>query len=302
MAPALASEALRDYGAVPRRQKANGHPPAFRSSTNDGEGGRPRCGVYLRVSTEKQADGGDSLYVQRLRCVELLDARFGPGGYELAVFEDPGLSVSLGPLPNESVPEAPYRPGLHALLQGVREGRITHAVALSSDRLYRDVVGIPLLRRLLPKHGAELLLVLDPVEDTIAGEMQSLVMSGFNDANRKQTRQRSQAVLDQRRDEGYWATRPMASATSKSTPRPTAAATCAQSTRSSIQSAASSRWPWRVTRAPRSPRGSSQKVARSRPARGVHGTRSRCAMCSGALRTWVWFLTLRDASSRTALG
>lgn len=84
-----------------------------------------RAAVYIRVSTDEQAEDGYGLDVQLERCTAQAIAK---GLTVLKVFEDKGISGTKGETD---------RPGLAALLASVDAGEIDYVIVLSLDRLGR---------------------------------------------------------------------------------------------------------------------------------------------------------------------
>lgn len=84
-----------------------------------------RAAVYVRVSTEEQAERGFSIQDQIERCTEKAREL---GAEEVEVFADEGYSGA-----------DPLRPALQRLLQGVKEGEFGLVICLDVDRLARDL-------------------------------------------------------------------------------------------------------------------------------------------------------------------
>lgn len=106
---------------------------------------------YVRVSTENQ-NGADSfgLETQRDAIIKYCTAN----GLELVqIYEDPAFSGSLPPL---------ERPGLHALLETLKEGDIQQVVVTRLDRLARDTMLSLWLLKEIKKLGAELVSIAEP--------------------------------------------------------------------------------------------------------------------------------------------
>lgn len=165
----------------------------------------PHVAIYLRVSTDEQAKGGDSIDTQRVRCIKRLDEEFGQGRYSYDVFQDPGKSGASRPMPWDPEPTKRCRKALWEMLEGLRVRRFTHVCALAIDRIYRDFAGWKVLRReLLEPRGIGILLVTENLDDSPEGDFSSAVLSQVSEYCRRQTRQRSQMTLDKRKAEGYW--------------------------------------------------------------------------------------------------
>lgn len=86
----------------------------------------PRAAIYLRVSTDDQANDGYGLDVQRERTTAQIAAK----GWTFAgEFVDAGISGTK---------EANQRPGLQALLDAAQAGKLDAVIVLALDRLGRN--------------------------------------------------------------------------------------------------------------------------------------------------------------------
>jgi DNA invertase Pin-like site-specific DNA recombinase len=106
---------------------------------------------YVRVSTENQ-NGADSFGLESQR--DTIAKYCAASGLELVqIYEDPAFSGSLPPL---------ERPGLHALLETLKEGDIQQVVVTRLDRLARDTMLSLWLLKEIKKLGAELVSIAEP--------------------------------------------------------------------------------------------------------------------------------------------
>jgi DNA invertase Pin-like site-specific DNA recombinase len=106
---------------------------------------------YIRVSTENQ-NGGDSFGLETQR--DAIMKHCGANGVELIqIYEDPAFSGSLPPL---------ERPGLHALLEALKDEDITQVIVTRLDRLARDTMLSLWLMKEIKKLGAELVSIAEP--------------------------------------------------------------------------------------------------------------------------------------------
>jgi site-specific DNA recombinase len=101
---------------APKKRKTEIHPDVIRPA------------IYLRVSTDEQADSGLGIHAQRTRCVAQCLAKGWPEPRE---YLDEGISGTIAP--------GPKRPGLDQLLADVRAGTINAVVVLDLSRLARSV-------------------------------------------------------------------------------------------------------------------------------------------------------------------
>lgn len=106
---------------------------------------------YVRVSTENQ-NGCDSFGLETQR--DAITKYCSVNGIVLVqIYEDPALSGSLPPL---------ERPGLHALLEALREGDIKEVIVTRLDRLARNTMLSLWLMKEIKKLGAELVSIAEP--------------------------------------------------------------------------------------------------------------------------------------------
>lgn len=103
-----------------------------------------RAAIYLRVSTDDQAQDGYGLDVQRERCKAQITAK---GWRYAGEYEDAGISGTKG---------ADERPGLAALLADAQAGKIDAVVVLALDRLGRKTSLVLSLVETLSERGATL--------------------------------------------------------------------------------------------------------------------------------------------------
>lgn len=83
--------------------------------------------IYLRVSTNEQADSGLGIDAQRARCTAMCLAK----GWDAPVeYSDEGISGTLG---------ASKRPGLAAMLAAIQAGDVQAVIVLDLSRLARSV-------------------------------------------------------------------------------------------------------------------------------------------------------------------
>ena len=110
-----------------------------------------RAAIYLRVSTDEQANGY-GLEVQRARCEAMATVK---GWRVVEVYSDDGLS---GTLP------AAQRPALLALLGAACDGEIDAVIVLALDRLARRTVLVLDLVDQLDSCGVELVSVKEQLD------------------------------------------------------------------------------------------------------------------------------------------
>lgn len=113
-----------------------------------------RPALYVRVSTDEQADGGQGLVVQRQQGAGMALLKQWP---EPRIYEDAGISGTLGPA---------QRPALAHLLRDVQAGRITVVIVASLDRLGRSTRIILALFDVIEARGAALVSCRESIDTT----------------------------------------------------------------------------------------------------------------------------------------
>lgn len=114
--------------------------------------GKKRAGLYIRVSTERQAEEGRSPESQR----EDMEKYCQRKGWEIvAVHQDEGLSGRLAD-----------RPGLQQLLAQVREGKIEVIVVYNLSRFYRKLDHLLATMKLLHDYGATFVSISEDLDFT----------------------------------------------------------------------------------------------------------------------------------------
>ena len=83
--------------------------------------------IYLRVSTQEQADSGLGLAAQEARCKGVCAAKGWP---DAVIYKDDGISGTLGP---------DKRPGLGLMLAAIEAGTVNAVIVLDLSRLGRNV-------------------------------------------------------------------------------------------------------------------------------------------------------------------
>jgi site-specific DNA recombinase len=129
--------------------------------------------VYVRVSTNEQADAGQGLEVQRQQGRGMIK-----GWREPLVYEDAGISGTLG---------APHRPALARLLRDVQEGKVSVVIVGALDRLGRSTRIILDLVDTIEKGGADLVSCRESLDTTTAtGRFVLTLFAGLAQLDRDQ--------------------------------------------------------------------------------------------------------------------
>jgi site-specific DNA recombinase len=107
---------------------------------------------YARVSTDEQAQEGVSLDAQRTR----IEAYCVAKAWNLVGVEaDPGMSA-----------KDIRRPGLQAILEAVRSGKVAAIVVYKLDRLTRSVLDLNRIVEFLDKHSVALVSMQESLDAT----------------------------------------------------------------------------------------------------------------------------------------
>lgn len=133
--------------------------------------------IYLRVSTEDQAEHGYSIAAQREEC--LAKAR-ELGASSVLEFADEGVSGSIL-----------ERPALVRALERLRAGGVKWFICLDTSRLSRSVAHQLLLVDEIRKAGAELVFVNARFSDTPEDRFHLTVLGAVDEYERARTRLRS---------------------------------------------------------------------------------------------------------------
>ncbi len=148
--------------------------------------------VYVRVSTDEQADQGLSLEVQEERCV----AQVKKDGFRLhKVIRDEGKSAKslIG------------RNGMKEIVELATAGKIAAVYMVSSDRFARNLGDHIYLRDLLHKHDVELKFLNQPNMDNSAmGTTIDNVMASFNQMHSLVTSEKVRETIGEKAKAGFY--------------------------------------------------------------------------------------------------
>lgn len=147
---------------------------------------------YVRVSTERQADGGISLDNQEQR----LTAHYSQRGVEFSdIYRDGGLSGTTD-----------NRPGLQALLEhAMRPGSgITEIGVYSFSRLFRDHYLLEHYRRKLKRAGVRIVAITQEVGQDAEGDLVRSVLSNFDEYQSRQTAKFTMDTMRRNAEAGFW--------------------------------------------------------------------------------------------------
>ena len=147
---------------------------------------------YVRVSTQRQAEGGISLDNQEVK----LKAHYAPRNADLvAIYSDAGLSGT-----NDN------RPGLQAMIEhAMRPGSgITEIATYSFSRLFRDHYLLEHYRRKLKRAGVGIIAITQDVGQDAEGDLVRSVLSNFDEYQSRQTGKYTQDTMRRNAEAGFW--------------------------------------------------------------------------------------------------
>jgi site-specific DNA recombinase len=141
-----------------------------------------KAAIYLRVSTDEQADNGNSLDSQEQACRKFCEAR----GLEVArMYVDPGASG--GKIERKALTE---------LRESVAAGDVAVVVVYAVDRLSRRQADMLTLLEEFERHGAGFAAASQPFDTTSpAGRAMLGVLTVFAELQREEIRERTRVAL-----------------------------------------------------------------------------------------------------------
>ena len=141
------------------------------------------CGLYMRVSTEDQAQEGFSLPEQK----ERLEAYCKFKGFVIKdYYTDAGISAKTGN----------YRPEFERLKEDIKSKKINTIIALKQDRITRSIFDWEELMRFLEENDAYLDCVNDDINTTNAnGKMVSRILMSVSQQEIERTSERTKVGL-----------------------------------------------------------------------------------------------------------
>jgi site-specific DNA recombinase len=134
--------------------------------------------IYLRVSTEEQAEKGFSLQAQREECLQKLKEL---NCDEMLEFCDEGVSGSIL-----------ERPMLLNALETMKQCTIEYFICYDPSRLSRNVSHQLILIDNIKKFGAKLIFVRSSYEDTAEGRFQLTIMAAVDEYERARLKIRTE--------------------------------------------------------------------------------------------------------------
>jgi len=136
--------------------------------------------VYLRVSTEEQAEKGFSIPAQREECIRMA-LQLGCSEKDIYVFSDEGVSGSVI-----------ERPRLMASLELLRKGGIDYYITMDTSRLSRNVSHQLMLVDEIKKSGTDLIFIRNNYQDNPEGRFQITIMAAVDEYERARLKLRTE--------------------------------------------------------------------------------------------------------------
>lgn len=134
--------------------------------------------IYLRVSTEEQAEKGFSLQAQREECITKANEL---NCFENLIYCDEGVSGSIL-----------ERPMLLNALEALKQYDIDYFICYDSSRLSRNVSHQLILIDNIKKCGAKLIFIRSNYEDTAEGRFQLTIMAAVDEYERARIKIRTE--------------------------------------------------------------------------------------------------------------
>ena len=153
--------------------------------------------IYLRVSTDKQAQKGLSIPVQKERCLQYAKDH----GYEIDgetdIYIDEGESARTS-----------NRPQFQILWERCRNDKTVKAVIFYDvSRLARNRIDFALIKQDLTKRGIQICSATEGIDNSPSGQMLEGVLSTVAEFFSLQGGEKVRSGMEQKVKEGWWATR-----------------------------------------------------------------------------------------------
>lgn len=153
--------------------------------------------IYLRVSTDRQAQKGLSIPAQKERCVQYAK----DGGYE--VDDDTDIFIDEGESARTS-----QRPQFQVLWERCRNDKTVRAIIFYDiSRLARNRIDFALVKQDLTKRGIKLCSVTEGTDETPSGQLLEGVLSTVAEFFSLQGGEKIKMGMQQRAKGGWWPTK-----------------------------------------------------------------------------------------------
>ena len=156
-----------------------------------------RIGVYIRVSTQRQATDGDSLEAQRSETTKYIEYKKSLQDWDVQSIE---LYVDAGRSAKDQ-----NRPELKRLKQDVVAGRLDRVICFKLDRITRSLLDFAELWKLFSDHGVTVVSLREDFDTSSAiGEAMLKLIMVFAELERQLTAERTIATMRDRVRRGLW--------------------------------------------------------------------------------------------------
>lgn len=156
---------------------------------------KPYILLYARVSTDRQAEEGYSIEIQKERLAAYVKSLYGTDEAQTELFVDDGYSG--GNL---------ERPAMQRMIQSIKEGNGTHVIVYKLDRLSRSQKDtLYLIEDVFLAHGVAFISVLENFNTaTPFGRAVIGILSVFAQFERENIYERTRSGMQKRIESGLW--------------------------------------------------------------------------------------------------
>ncbi len=167
----------------------------MKSNGKNLSGLRDRALLYLRVSTEKQAEKGIALETQKVKCLEFINEQKLTINLEADIFIDAGESG-----------RTKDRPALLLLLDRCKNDPTVKSVVIYDiSRLARNRIDFAVIKQDFNKHGVNLLSATEPIGDSPEGQILEGILSSVSEYFSAHYALKIKANMLQKTKDGWWA-------------------------------------------------------------------------------------------------
>ena len=156
-----------------------------------------RCAGYIRVSSQRQANEGDSLITQQREIEHELEVRSRRGSWTAGSVE---FYIDAGKSAKDQ-----KRPELQRLKRDVAAGRVDVVICFKLDRITRSVSDFVELWKLFEDHDVVVISLRENFDtSTPMGKAMLQIIIVFAELERKMTAERTYSIMKDRVDRGFW--------------------------------------------------------------------------------------------------
>lgn len=153
-----------------------------------------RIAIYTRVSTNMQAEKGESLEVQRTQLIAYAQMMLGALPENIVVFEDAGYSG-----------KNMDRPKFQEMMSQIRAGKFTHLLVWKIDRVSRNLLDFSMMYKELKELGVTFVSKTEQFDTgTAMGEAMLKIILVFAELERNMTSERVTHTMIAMAQSGRW--------------------------------------------------------------------------------------------------